>query len=69
MSEEKIDIALQVILDIAKKDFPDLPENLIKAAYEIEVKYQFEKERDIPLNELKKMVESTVFSQDNEAVK
>jgi len=68
MNERHEDIALQVLLNVAREASTNLPVELLRKAYEIEVKYQFEKDREIPLNELKRLVESYVSSIQNEDV-
>ena len=65
MNEVNEDIALNVLLNIAKNSASNLPDDFLRAAYAIEVKYQFEKDREIPLNELKRLVEAYVVSNHN----
>ena len=54
------DIALESLLIAGKRYAPDVPEGLLRKAYEIQTTYQFETDREIPLREMSRLVEDYV---------
>ncbi len=55
------DMALDALLTAGKQYAQQVPEELLRKAYEIQIKYQFEEdEREIPLKEMSRMVEDYV---------
>jgi len=56
----KTDEALQVLLDLFHKGKYPFGEPLLRSTYEIEKQYQFDQDRDLPLDHLRRLVEAEV---------
>jgi len=56
----KNDLPLQALIAAGKEYSPDVPESLLRKAYEIQVKHQYEKDSEIALKEMQKLVESYI---------
>ena len=54
------DMALEALLRASKRNALQLPDALLRKIYEIQVKYQFEDEREIPLREMSRIVEDYI---------
>ena len=61
MSENR-DMVLEALLKAGRKHAPDIPEDLLIKVYEIQIKCQYEKDRQIPLNEMAHVVEAYINS-------
>ena len=68
MSEETKDQGLEVLLKILHmKGLKDY-ENLLKKCYEIQKKFQYEPERNIPLVHMQKLIEKEVSADFDQTV-
>lgn len=54
------DMALDALLTAGKRYASQVPDPLLRKAYEIQVRYQFEDEREIPLREMSRIVEDYI---------
>lgn len=63
------DLGLQALLKSAKKLSLGLSEEFISKAYEIEKKYQFDKDREQAIKELEALLNREVDSRQSEKVK
>lgn len=57
------DHALDVLLDVRQKHAPDLDESLLRDSYEIEKQFQFDRDREVALVKLRRLVETAVKSE------
>ena len=60
------DMVLDALLAAGKHHAPDLPETLLRSAYEIQINNLFERDRDIPLKEMARLVEDYVNNNSSE---
>ena len=56
------DMVLEALLKAGKNNAPEVPEALLRKAYDIQIRYQFEKDREIPLREMSHLVEDYINS-------
>ena len=56
------DMALEALLTAGKRYASQVPDALLRKAYEIQIRYQFEDEREIPLREISRLVEDYINS-------
>jgi len=54
------DMVLDALLAAGKHHAPGLPENILRSAYEIQINNQFERDRDIPLKKMARLVEDYI---------
>lgn len=54
------DHALDVLLEVREKHASDLDEALLREAYEIEKQFQFDRDREVALVKLRRLVENAV---------
>lgn len=54
------DIALEGLLRASKRSGSQLPDALLRKVYDIQIRYQFEKDRDIPLKEMSRLIEDHI---------
>jgi hypothetical protein len=57
MSDDNEHMALSVLLAAAAEFAPDIPEDIFKKAYAIQKARQFDRERDVSLQEMNKLVD------------
>lgn len=57
MTTEKEERALSALLAARQKFEPELPEELLRKAYAIQCKHQFDREHDISLREMQRLLE------------
>ena len=62
IDEKPIDMGLAALIDAGKELGGAVPESLLQASYQIQIKHQYEKDRDIPLRELDQLVDQFVSS-------
>lgn len=60
MIHDSEDIGLRALLDTARTVAPNIPEAIIRDVYAIEMKHQFEKDREIPMNEIRRTIDSLI---------
>ena len=63
MNDLEQEIGYKALLSAAKAMSSNIPETLLLQAYQIQTNRQFEKDREIPLREIQKLVEDYVSSQ------
>jgi hypothetical protein len=51
------EMILKALLDSGKVHAPDVPEELLRKAFEIQINYQFEKDESIPLKQMQNLIE------------
>lgn len=56
------DMVLEALLKAGKHNASQVPDALLRKAYEIQIRYQFEKDREIPLKEMSRLVEDYINS-------
>ena len=57
------DNALSVLENIRNANYPDLSQSLLRLCYELEKRYQYDRDRDVALQELQRLIESEVARQ------
>ena len=57
------DIAVNTLLAVAKDRFPDLTPDLVKRVYEIQKRYQFDRDDVIPAQAMQRVLEEFVDAQ------
>lgn len=57
MTDEAHDMALAALLAVARDIAPGLPEILIRTVYSIESRHQFNRDRDVPLEEIRALID------------
>lgn len=60
MSYANRDNAFDVLLDVRQNVAPDLDEKLLRACYDIQRTYQFDRDREIPLMTTRRLIEQFV---------
>ena len=56
------DLALETLLEVARNIAPDVPESLLKEIYAVQYSRQFDKERDVSLQELQCVLDKYIDS-------
>lgn len=57
------DIAVNTLLAVAKERFPDLTPDLVKRIYEIQKRYQFDRDDVLPAQAMQRVLEEFVDAQ------
>lgn len=57
MSDDNEHMALSALLAAAAEFAPDIPEDILKKAYAIQKSRQFDRDRDVSLQEMSKLVD------------
>lgn len=60
MTEAEVDHALSALLETASDVAPELPEELLRKAYAIEKRHQYDRDRAVSMQELEKLVDEYV---------
>jgi len=60
-------MALKALISAGKEYAPELSEDVLKTIYEIQVRNQFEKDRDIPLKEMSQVIENRLRETENKS--
>lgn len=55
--------ALQVLLDLVSRGKYDVSEDLVRACYEVERQFQFDRDRDVPMDRIRRIVEAEAVRQ------
>ena len=56
------DLALETLLEVARNIAPEVPESLLKEIYTVQYSRQFDKERDVSLQELQRVLNKYIDS-------
>ncbi len=56
------DLALETLLEVARNIAPEVPELLLKEIYSVQYSRQFDKERDVSLQELRRVLDKYIDS-------
>ena len=56
------DLALETLLEVARNIAPEVPESLLKEIYAVQYSHQFDKERDVSLQELQRVLDKYIDS-------
>ncbi len=62
MTDEAHDMALAALLTASREIAPELPEDLVRTTYAIQSRHQFNKDRDVPLEEMRRLIDDHVAS-------
>jgi len=62
MTDEAHDMALAALLTASRAIAPELPEDLVRTIYAIQSRHQFNKDRDVPLEEMRRLIDDHVAS-------
>jgi hypothetical protein len=54
------DMAFEALQRASKRNGSKLPDTLLRKAYDIQIRHQFEKDRDIPLREMSRLIEDHI---------
>lgn len=57
MSRPKTDDALEVLLEVRETAAPELDEVLLRECYAIQKRFQFDRDREVPLDATRRLVE------------
>lgn len=56
------DLALETLLEVARNIAPEVPESLLKEIYAVQYSRQFDKDRDVSLQELQRVLDKYIDS-------
>jgi hypothetical protein len=56
------DNALEVLLEVRARKVPELDERLLRECYAIQKKFQYDRDREIPLDVMRRLIEQEVTS-------
>jgi hypothetical protein len=54
------DKAIQVLLDLLSREKADVSTGLVRQCYEVEKAFQYDRDRDVPLDKIRRLVEAEV---------
>jgi len=57
------DKAIQVLLELLSREKSDVGTTLVRQCYEVEKAFQYDRDRDVPLDKIRRLVEAEVTRQ------